>query len=253
MGFQNSRFHWETREKALLSLMLLSMVSFFGAFCWVWAAAPAVKTQPVKAQGHAAVKKSPVVASSDAHWRWLKGQTRCQGKVVQKFSAQDAGDSPRSDPSTVVNRLHPMVSRYESQLCVETQSGIRYRRSLEWVKLKNGLVFSVENSGYESVALSFRFVLPTETRPFTDKPYWLGRSIALYQGLMPVIQKDDQPMVRDAIVMMQKHQKLKDPLALENTVLDNSQEIATRVFWNEMRSVPQGGRSFVLAVSIGPL
>jgi hypothetical protein len=60
-------------------------------------------------------------------------------------------------------------------------------------------------------------------------------------------------MLKDGVQMVQGHLQRNDPLALENTVLDNGQEIATRVFWDKMRSLPGGRKAIQITVAVGPL
>lgn len=203
--------------------------------------------------GH--VYASPTKTRSAVWTAWgdIKQQARCSGKMVKAFNPKDAGDSPRSNPEPVLlaNRGH--FTRYERALCLEKSGGMPYRKSLEWAQLKNGFSVAVANEGFESYGLGFYWVLPTDKQPFTNKQYWLKRSTTLLKTILPMVRQSDKAMLKEAIQMIQGHIQRKDPLALENTVLDNGQEIATRVFWDKMRSLPGGRKAVQISIAIGPL
>lgn len=201
------------------------------------------------------VDASPHKTPSKAWTPWadMKQQVKCHGKIVKAFTPKDAGDSPRSNPEPVLLGNRGQFTRYEKALCLEKSGGMPYRKSLEWVQLKNGLSVAIANEGFESYGLGFYWVLPSDKQPFTNKQYWLNRSKSLLSTILPMVRRTDKGMVTEAIQMIQGHIQRKDPLALENTVLDNGQEIATRVFWDKMRSLPGGRKGIQVTVSVGPL
>ncbi len=192
----------------------------------------------------------------------LKKALACEGgRIVSKFTEEDAGSSVRSDPEPSFNpTLHSAnkpdkMTSYQHVLCVTKDGTEPVRHSIETVQLKNGTAIILENSGWEYVTLSYQVILPNENHPSSDVPYWKEKAAFWMSQAASLEQKESQAlsMTQETAkaLLTQKMSMFNLPLTVAKT---EGMTYETQV--SEVKALTQEsepGRVLEIVTSIGPL
>lgn len=222
-------------------------------------------------------------------------QSRCAGKTVSVFKPEDAGDSVRSDPEFILNAKNPMFQSVTAQLCVESmaisgkqepettrisinkggvtqcvvipkepKTSMPLRVAIETATLTDGRVLITRNTGWESITLSYLFILPEERHPLQDLGYWNGLAGRLMTEAAGFSRPGNEGKGQESLAHEHATEaaagyakRAKNPKAikaLSDPISLNESDIQLQTWINEIGQLPGGkGRYMEMVISLGPL
>jgi hypothetical protein len=211
---------------------------------------------------------------------FILAKTACNGRVVSRFEAANEDDFSRGDPKPFITPDHVQVATYHHELCLEkvgqAKTGEMWmRRSIEAVQLKNGHVFVADTMGWDAMGTRYTFILPGESRPFTDQVYWQNKAVALLREISALTQNGAEKVILEEGAQY-LHEKVRTrvkpplitqlrphPMPLSKLSQDTDPdgllpdqmlpEPMVRVLWAEQGKLPTGGSWFQLVLAGGSI